>query len=170
MSNTTTKSKKQFPDFLLPSRNKIIKFLNVAGRHQTRKELATAFNIIDVEIRRALGRRLKAMLQDGELIRNRRGSYGLLKKMDLYKGYVIGHPDGYGFVVPEEGGKDLFLSAKQMRTVLHGDNVVARLINTDKKGRREGALVEVLQRANHYIVGKFFRESGISYVVPDNKG
>ena len=154
---------------MLPNRKKIIKFLDNVGRPQTRKELAIAFNISDVEIRRALGKRLKLMTQDGELVRNRRGSYGLLKKMDLYKGHVIGHPDGYGFVVPEEGGKDLFLSTKQMRTVLHGDNVVVRLISTDKKGRREGVLVEVLQRANHHIVGKFFRESGISYVVPDNK-
>ena len=169
MSKKISKSKNSAPSFLVPERDEIVKFLTETGRPQTRKELAIAFNIIDVEIRRALGRRLKVMLQDGELIRNRRGSYGLLKKMDLYKGYVIGHPDGYGFVVPEEGGKDLFLSVKQMRTVLHGDNVVARLINTDKKGRREGALVEVLQRANRYIVGKFFRESGISYVVPDNK-
>ena len=164
MSHRKTKTKKSTSNFLLPDRKKILEFLNQSGRPQTRKELAVSFNIIDVEIRRALGRRLKAMTQDGELIRNRRGSYGLLKKMDLYKGNVIGHPDGYGFVVPEEGGKDLFLPAKQMRTVLHGDNVVARLVNTDKKGRREGALVEVLQRANHKIVGKFFRENGVSYV------
>ena len=169
MPNRRKKSKKLTPAFLLPDRKKIIKFLDNVGRPQTRKELAIAFNISDVEIRRALGKRLKLMTQDGELIRNRRGSYGLLKKMDLYKGHVIGHPDGYGFVVPEEGGKDLFLSTKQMRTVLHGDNVIVRLINTDKKGRREGVLVEVLQRANHRIVGKFFRESGIAYVVPDNK-
>jgi len=169
VSHRKTKTKKSTSNFLLPDRKKILEFLNQSGRPQTRKELAVSFNIIDVEIRRALGRRLKAMTQDGELIRNRRGSYGLLKKMDLYKGNVIGHPDGYGFVVPEEGGKDLFLPAKQMRTVLHGDNVVARLVNTDKKGRREGALVEVLRRANHKIVGKFFRENGVSYVVPDNK-
>ena len=162
-------NKKTIPDFLLPDRKKIIKFLDDIGRPQTRNELAKAFNIIDLKISRALGRRLKAMRKDGELIRNRRGRYGLLKKMDLYKGNVVGHPDGYGFVIPEEGGKDLFLSTKQMRTVLHGDNVVARLISTDKKGRREGVLVEVLQRANHHIVGKFFKESGISYVVPDNK-
>ena len=169
MSSKRKKTKKITSKFLLPNRKKIIQFLGDIGRPQTRKELAIAFNISDVEIRRALGKRLKVMTQDGELVRNRRGSYGLLKKMDLYKGYVIGHPDGYGFVVPEEGGKDLFLSTKQMRTVLHGDNVVVRLISTDKKGRREGVLVEVLQRANHCIVGKFFRESGISYVVPDNK-
>ena len=169
MSSRRKKSKKITSESLLPNRKKIIKFLDNVGRPQTRKEIAIAFDISDVEIRRSLGKRLKVMMQDGELVRNRRGSYGLLKKMDLYKGCVIGHSDGYGFVVPDEGGKDLFLSTKQMRTVLHGDYVVVRLISTDKKGRREGVLVEVLQRANNYIVGKLFRESGISYVVPDNK-
>ena len=89
---------------MLPNRKKIIKFLENVGRPQTRKELAIALNISDPEIRRALGKRLKVMKEDGDLIRNRRGSYGLLKKMDLYKGHVIGHPDGYGFVDPEKGG------------------------------------------------------------------
>ena len=76
-------NKKTIPDFLLPDRKKIIKFLDDIGRPQTRNELAKAFNIIDLKISRALGRRLKAMRKDGELIRNRRGRYGLLKKMDL---------------------------------------------------------------------------------------
>ena len=169
MPKKKSKSKKSTPSFLLPERKEITESLNDVGRPQTRKQLALAFGIADPEIRRALGRRLKAMMRDGELMRNRRGSYGLLKKMDLFKGYVIGHPDGYGFVVPEEGGNDLFLSSKEMRMLLHGDKVVVRLVNTDKKGRREGSLVEVLQRVNHYVVGKFFKESGISYVVPDNK-
>ena len=118
MPKKKSKSKKSTPSFLLPERKEITEFLNDVGRPQTRKQLALAFGITDPEIRRALGRRLKAMMRDGELIRNRRGSYGLLKKMDLFKGYVIGHPDGYGFVVPEEGGNDLFLSAKEMNSFI----------------------------------------------------
>ena len=140
----------------MPERSQIIDFLKKTGRPQTRKQIASFFKIINPEVRRALGRTLKAMINDGELIRNRRRSYGLIDKMDLFKGYVIGHPDGYGFVVPDEGGKDLFLSPKEMRTVLHGDNVIVRLVNTDKKGRREGSLVEVLHRANNQVVGQFF--------------
>jgi len=143
--------------------------LREAGRPLARKQLAEAFKISDPEIRRALGRRLKAMERDGQLIRNRRGSYGLIEKMDLIKGRVIGHPDGYGFVVPDEGGKDLFLSARQMRTILNGDRVLVRQVNVDKRGKREGSLVEILERANHQLVGRYFEDQGIAYVVPDNK-
>lgn len=168
-------SKKRNPEeeshrkFDLPGRDAILDCLREAGRPFARKELASAFNITDPEERRALGRRLKAMKRDGQLIRNRRGAYGLIEKMDLIKGRVIGHPDGYGFVVPDEGGKDLFLSARQMRTVLNGDRVVVREVSVDKQGKREGVLVEVIERANQQIVGRYYEESGIAYVVPDNK-
>lgn len=155
--------------FDLPERESIMTFLREAGQPLARKQIAELFMIRDPEIRRALGRRLKAMERDGQLIRNRRGSYGLIEKMDLIKGRVIGHADGYGFVVPDEGGKDLFLSAKQMRPILNGDRVLVRQVKVDKKGKREGALVEVLERANHQLVGRYFEDQGIAYVVPDNK-
>jgi ribonuclease R len=156
-------------DFDLPERDAIMAFLREAGRPLARKQLAEAFAIRDPEQRRALGRRLKAMTRDGQLMRNRRGSYGLIEKMDLIKGRVIGHADGYGFVVPDEGGKDLFLSARQMRSVLNGDRVLVREVSVDKKGKREGSLVEVLERANDQLVGRYYEDKGIAYVVPDNK-
>ena len=156
-------------DFKLPEREAILAFLSEAGRPLKRKQFAEAFAIHDPEIRQALGRRLKAMERDGQLIRNRRGSYGLIEKMDLIKGRVIGHPDGYGFVVPDEGGKDLYLSGKEMRTVLNGDRVLVRQVSVDKQGKREGALVEILERANTQLVGRYYEEDGIAYVVPDNK-
>jgi ribonuclease R len=168
-----TKKRKSEPTsnrkFEIPERDAIMAFLRESGRPLARKQLAEAFMIRDPEIRRALGRRLKAMTRDGQLIRNRRGSYGLIEKMDLIKGRVIGHPDGYGFVVPDEGGKDLFLSARQMRTILNGDRVLVREVSVDKKGKREGTLVEVIERANHQLVGRFYDDKGVSYVVPDNK-
>ena len=173
LSNTMSKRTKTEQStnkvFELPEREAIMTFLREAGRPLARKQLAEAFIIRDPEIRRALGRRLKAMTRDGQLIRNRRGSYGLIEKMDLIKGRVIGHADGYGFVVPDEGGKDLFLSAREMRTILNGDRVLVRQVNVDKQGKREGALVEILERANHQLVGRFYDDSGIYYVVPDNK-
>ncbi|MFT5396757.1 MAG: ribonuclease R [Gammaproteobacteria bacterium] len=155
--------------FKLPEREAILSFLREAGRPLKRKQLAEAFVIRDPEIRQALGRRLKAMERDGQLIRNRRGSYGLIEKMDLIKGRVIGHPDGYGFVVPDEGGKDLYLSGKEMRTVLNGDRVLVRQVSVGKQGKREGGLVEVLERANTQLVGRYYEEEGIAYIVPDNK-
>lgn len=169
MSKKRSKSNKSEYEFDIPEREAIIEVLREAGRPLKRKQFAEAFVIHDPDVRYALGRRLKAMERDGQLIRNRRGSYGLIEKMDLIKGRVIGHPDGYGFVVPDEGGKDLFLSAREMRTVLNGDRVLVRQVNVDRQGRREGALVEILERANQQMVGRYYEESGIAYVVPDNK-
>ncbi|MDB9752210.1 ribonuclease R, partial [Gammaproteobacteria bacterium] len=152
--------------FKLPEREAILAFLREAQRPQKRKQFAEAFAIRDPEIRQALGRRLKAMERDGQLIRNRRGSYGLIEKMDLIKGRVIGHSDGYGFVVPDEGGKDLYLSGKEMRSILNGDRVLVRQVSVDKQGKREGALVEILERANTQLVGRYYEEDGIAYIVP----
>ncbi len=168
----TKKSKPQTSPnkvFKLPEREAILAFLREAQRPQKRKQFAEAFAIRDPEIRQALGRRLKAMERDGQLIRNRRGSYGLIEKMDMIKGRVIGHSDGYGFVVPDEGGKDLYLSGKEMRSILNGDRVLVRQVSIDKQGKREGALVEILERANTQLVGRYYEEDGIAYIVPDNK-
>ena len=75
-------------------------FWNASGAPQQLPEIAKAFNAGSSEERSALSKRLKAMLRDGELMRNRREGYGLLEKMDLVAGRVIGHADGYGFFSP----------------------------------------------------------------------
>ncbi len=117
----------------------------------------------------ALQRRLRAMERDGQVVVNRRGRYGVPDKMDLVSGRVIGHADGFGFLVPDEGGDDLFLSAKQMKALMHGDRVLARIAGIDRRGRQEGAVVKVLERAHNVVVGRFHMEHGIAFVVPDNK-
>jgi ribonuclease R len=73
----------------------------------------------------ALSRRLRAMERDGQLIRNRREGYGLVTKMNLVTGRVIGHSEGHGFLIPDEGGDNLFLSPRQMKKLLHGDRAVS---------------------------------------------
>ncbi|NKB39188.1 MAG: ribonuclease R [Gammaproteobacteria bacterium] len=154
----------------IPSREEVLSFLRKSGKPCTLTNISKGLKVGNQEHRAALGNRLKAMVRDGQLIRNRREGYGLIEKMDLIPGKVIGHPDGYGFVVPDDGDDgDLYLSAKQMRRVLHGDRAAVRVAGTDKRGRREGALVEVLERANSQVVGRYFEEGDIGFVVPDNK-
>jgi ribonuclease R len=154
----------------IPSREYIMQCLERQGRPMTRKELIKELGLDgDEEAREAFCRRLRAMEREGQLMRNRRRAYGLIRKMDLVRGRVIGHRDGYGFLVSDEGGEDLYLSARQMRSVLHGDRVVAQVIGIDRRGRREGAIIEVLERNNHRVVGRFIAESKFSFLVPSNQ-
>jgi ribonuclease R len=153
----------------IPSREFIMSVLADTGRPMTREELATAFGMHRDEEVEAMRRRLRAMERDGQLLRNRRGGYGLVDRMDMVRGRVIGHPDGFGFLVPDEGGDDLFLTPREMRQVMNGDRVVARVAGIDRRGRREGAIIEVLERNTHSVVGRIYFEAGISFVVPDHK-
>ncbi|MEM7250820.1 MAG: ribonuclease R [Pseudomonadota bacterium] len=154
----------------LPERERIVDYLTGTDRPCDLDTIAYAFELQTARELRRLEQRLGAMERDGIVLRNRRGAYGLIKRMDLTQGRVVGHRDGYGFVVPDDGdGGDLFLSAREMRTVLHGDRVVVRTSGLDNRGRRQGELVEILERANDSVVGRYFRDRGIGVVVPDNQ-
>jgi ribonuclease R len=153
----------------IPSREFIMQILAERGEPLKFDEIAAALKLRDDYEYEALARRLKAMLRDGQLLRNRRDGYGLVQRMDMVAGRVQGHPDGFGFLIPDEGGGDLFLSAKEMRAVMHGDRVVARVSGIDRRGRKEGQIVEVLERRNQTIVGRLHAEAGVAFVVPNNR-
>ncbi len=156
-------------DSPIASRELIMQVLDEHGAPMTSKQLEQTLNISEKNELTALRHRLRAMERDGQLIRNRRNGYGVVSKMDLVHGRIIGHPDGFGFLVPDDGDSDLFISAREMRTVMDGDRVVARVSGIDRKGRREGAIVEVLEHAKTQIVGHFYIDSGIAFVIPENK-
>lgn len=153
----------------IPSRELILELLAHVGKPLQRDEIAREFRLEDPEQLEALRRRLRAMERDGQLLFNRRQKYCLVNSKDLIAGRILGHADGFGFLKPDDGSDDLFLSPREMRLVLHNDRALARVSGVDRKGRREGAIVEVLERNTHQIVGRFFTEKGVSYVVADNK-
>ena len=153
----------------IPEREEILQCLERVGAPQGLDAIAAALGLQGDEEQAALGKRLKAMLRDGQVMRNRNADYGLLDKMDLTAGRVIGHAGGYGFLRPDQGGGDLYLSERQMRAVLHGDHVVARAAGVDRRGRREAVIVEVLERARQSVVGRFFLEDNVGFIVPDDR-
>lgn len=153
----------------IPSRELIIEVLKKSGKPATCEQLQKILGVTHPEQREALRRRLHAMERDGQLASTRRGSYGLVGKMNLIAGRVIGHRDGYGFVVADDGSDDLFLSARYMRAIFDGDRVLVRVANVDKRGRREAALVQVLEHNTQQLVGRFINEGGATFVIPDHK-
>jgi len=154
----------------IASREHLLSLVQAEGVSLPQEDIADALGYDDETRLEALRRRLQAMVRDGQLFRNRRGGYISFDHMDLEKGYVQSHPDGFGFVTPESGGKDIFLPARQMRTLMNGDKVAVKTVSFDKqRGRAEGALVSVLERAHETLVGRYYRESGIEFVMPDDK-
>jgi len=152
----------------IPSRELIMELLEQQGT-LNREQIAEVLNIHSDDQVEALRRRMRAMERDGQVIFTRKGGYGLISKMDLIKGRVQGHRDGFGFLIPDEGGDDLFLSAREMRSLMNGDRVMVHVKGIDRRGRREGGVIEVLERNTHQVVGRLFVEGGVSIVAPDNK-
>jgi ribonuclease R len=153
----------------IPSRELILQFIEHAGKPLSRVDIAEAFSLENEDDLEALRRRLRAMERDGQLLFNRAQQYCLVNNKDLIVGRIIGHADGFGFVRPDDGSDDLYLSPREMNPLLHNDRAMVRVAGIDKKGRREGAVVEILERNTHQIVGRLYKEDGFVYVVPDNK-
>lgn len=153
----------------IPSREFILDTLTASGAPLRFAELARALDLQQAQDLSALERRLAAMERDGQLLRNRKQAYCIVNRRDLIAGRVIGHPDGFGFVRPDDGGDDLYLAPADMKALFHGDRVVVRVSGRDRRGRLEGAVVEILERNTRSVVGRLYEESGVGFVAPDNR-
>ena len=153
----------------IPSREKIIEHLREHGVPMRAEDLAAALDVHGEAEREAFAGRLAAMERDGQLMTNRKGALCVVAKLDLISGTVQGHPDGYGFLVPDDGSADVFLSPTELRRALHGDRVTVRKTGIDRRGRPEGTIVDVLARANREVVGRLYEDRGIWFLVAENK-
>ncbi|MCF8147888.1 MAG: ribonuclease R [Sulfuritalea sp.] len=89
--------------------------------------------------------------------------------LDEIEGAVQGHRDGHGFISRDDGGPDIYLPPNEMRAVLHKDRVKARIVRSDRKGRPEGRVVEIIERSSQPIIGRLLQESGVWLVAPEDK-
>ncbi len=142
--------------------------LREAGRPLLFEELQTIVQASSPAARKRLHSEVEALLQGGELVRNRRNELCLRERLPLIVGTVVGHRDGYGILHPDDRSAPVILPYRQMREIMHGDRVAARVSGKDQRGRLEGSVVEVLERGTQEIVGRLYEEAQINYVVPDN--
>ena len=152
----------------IPSRDFILQVIRKQNSPMSKEEIFAALGISEEEQQEAMRRRLRAMENDGQLVFTKRKCYVLPEKLDLLKGMVIGHREGFGFLQVEGKKEDFFIPNVQMQKVMHGDYVLAQPNGFDRKGRPEVRIVRVLEANKKQIVGRFFLEQGIGYVVPDD--
>ncbi|WP_308418224.1 ribonuclease R [Andreprevotia lacus] len=152
----------------MPSREFILQQLAEAGAPLDPVELSNNLSITPAE-QPFFDRRIAAMAREGDLMINRKGALCLPEKVDSIAGRVLGHKDGFGFLIPDDGSDDLYLGPREMDKVLHGDRALVQQIGLDRRGRREGKVIEVLERGNSRLVGRFYREQGVCTVVAEEK-
>ncbi|WKJ92046.1 ribonuclease R [Methylomonas montana] len=153
----------------IPSRELILQLIQQAGKPLRRQQIAQQFSLEAPDALEALRRRLRAMERDGQLSFNSRQKYSIGSGQNTIAGRVLGHPEGFGFLKPDDGSEDLFLSPREMKPLMPNDRVVARVAGIDRRGRREAAVIEISERNTHQVVGRFFTEGRVAYVVPENK-
>ena len=154
--------------YTIPSREEILGILRTATSSHDAPSLATALGVKPDEMD-GLMRRLNAMERDGQIKPDRSGNYQLANSSNFIEGRVSSHRDGFGFLIPDDATADIFLPEKEMQKVLHGDRVQARIIGTDRRGRPEGTIVEVVSRANTHVIGRLLNENGVWVVAPEDK-
>jgi ribonuclease R len=145
---------------IIPSREEILGIFRSAKAPLDLRALALSLDV-KAESHAVLTRRLNAMERDGQIVSDHNGFFALADHSGFVAGRVQSHRDGFGFVIPDEPGEDLFLSEREMAKVLHGDKVLAKVVGLDRRGRPEGTIVEVVQRANTHIIGRLLKENGV---------
>lgn len=156
------------PTHTIPSREEILGVFRDAGTPLDAATLARALKVKPAA-QEVLGRRLNAMQRDGQITAGDDGVYALADSGDFIAGRIAAHRDGFGFVIPDAPGPDLFLNDKEMQKVLHGDRVLAKVTGLDRRGRPEGTIVEVVERANTHIIGRLLNEGGVWIVAPEDQ-
>jgi ribonuclease R len=147
---------------------------------------------------------LDDLVEKGEVGELKHGKYGLPKQGEprkhgkpggsarktfseqlkhLPKGAIAGRIDikrgGFGFLLSDPPGRDLYISNDDLGGALSGDLVAVTLKSGRYGPRASGRVVRVLERAHPTIVGTFFgykptqympKEGPGGYVVPDVRG
>tara|TARA_R110000744_G_scaffold298751_1_gene408327 strand:+ start:1108 stop:3573 length:2466 start_codon:yes stop_codon:yes gene_type:complete len=151
------------------SRELLLSLIEKSNIPPTFKALIKQLQYTDEDMVVGVKHRLRAMENSGQIVFNKFKQYAIANRSDVLTGKVIGHRDGFGFFAPDSGDKDFYISSYEMKRVIHGDIVEAILIDrTDRKGRKEVKILDVIKPRTAGVVGRFYVDHHIASVVPDD--
>ena len=149
----------------IPLREDIIKIMRAVDKPMALAVVSARFNLKNKQQQKALQTRLRAMVRDGQLLRNRANEYCLTHHLDLVVGKVKAHRDGFGFLVTDDEADDVYISSREMASLWDGDRVAMRVSETTRG--REGLVIDIINRNTKYIAGRLMRERGIDLVLAE---
>ncbi|HMA60332.1 MAG TPA: ribonuclease R [Halanaerobiales bacterium] len=153
----------------MSARSKLLDFLEEAYRPMTKEELMEEFEISSQQ-KQHFEDLLKQLQKDGLIYKSKQDKYGLPEKFDLVAGRIDKNPRGFGFLIPEEPGhEDIFINPTNLNGAMHNDKVYVKKVPGSSGKKAEGEVVEIIERANTQIVGRFEKVKNYGFVVADNK-
>ncbi len=152
----------------IPSREEILGVLRTSGSPLSAGDIAKALAVTRKE-HDGFQKRLAAMERDGQIELNRKGHYELAHQPNFVTGRVQGHRDGFGFLIRDDGEDDIFLPERELQKAMHNDRAQVRVVGYDRRGRPEGQIVEIIERANRFVIGRLLNEGGVLVVAPEDK-
>lgn len=133
-------------------------------------EVEDLLGLTDAEDFKELVKAFVKLEGQGKIVRSGQDRYGLPAQMNQTRGRFIGHAKGFGFVAPEEEGMDdVFIPPTATNGALNGDTVLVSISKLKSGDRREGEVIDIIERGNSRIVGEFQANRGFGFVVPDDK-
>ncbi len=161
------KGRRRRPPRRPPGEQQIIIAFQKAARPLLPAELHQVLNLTPTQTG-AVDRSVEQLVARGDLISLKGGRFGLAEKMDLVVGDLSVHPDGFGFVTPESGGQDIYLTGVNLKEAWHGDRVVVR-IEGHRGRRREGRVIRILERKVREVIGVLSQSGDTYYVKPEEE-
>ncbi len=150
-----------------PGEKKLLRAFRKAGRPLSLAELKQFLGLPPEQLQ-WVPEGVARLVEQGDLVLIKGNRYGLTDKMNLVVGELSVHPDGYGFVAPEGGGRDIFIAASDLKEAWHGDRVVVRL-EARRGKRREGRVIRILERRVQEVLGLLARAADTFYVEPEDE-
>lgn len=155
---------------IMEVKEKLLSFMQEhAYKPMNLKELERVFDIKRADSQNFL-MVLGEMENDGQVVKTRTSHYGVPERMGLVVGKMQGHAKGYGFVIPDSEGTDVFVPSSFMNGAMHSDRVMVKVTKEDSgKKRREGEIIRILERGNKTVIGTYEDSKNFGFVISDDR-
>lgn len=147
----------------------VLKYLSQRNEPANTKAIAETLGRIGKEGRQETFEILEQLRDAGQVSQLSKHRWAMKHAIRDHRGRVVGHVDGHGYVLTDDTREKVFLRSHEMREVLHNDIVNVRIVGRDRRKKLFGKIVDVVERGNPTIVGRYFKENNINFVVPDDQ-
>lgn len=147
----------------------VIKYLSQRNEPANTKAIAETLGRVGKEGRQETFEILELLRDEGKVSQLSKHRWAMKHAIKEHRGRVVGHVDGHGYVLTEETKEKVFLRSHDMREVLHNDIVNVRISGRDRRNKFFGQIIDIVERGNELVVGRYFNESNMHFVVPDDQ-